>query len=129
MSLDNLVKLSTNRKIIVGIDFGTTFSGVAWAEIRRYHADWARSGPIDTITEWPISETRHGGESSIKVPTTLRYTESGWVEWGLSIPLTAPVEEIVAWFKMYSSPSSSVENVYLHHVIGLFASYGGLFPR
>jgi molecular chaperone DnaK (HSP70) len=23
------------RKLIVGIDFGTTFSGVAWAETRR----------------------------------------------------------------------------------------------
>jgi len=24
-----------DRKLIVGIDFGTTFSGVAWAETRR----------------------------------------------------------------------------------------------
>lgn len=31
-----MVNLSLNdRKIVVGIDFGTTFSGVAWAETRR----------------------------------------------------------------------------------------------
>jgi molecular chaperone DnaK (HSP70) len=24
-----------DRKLVVGIDFGTTFSGVAWAETRR----------------------------------------------------------------------------------------------
>lgn len=26
------------RKLIVGIDFGTTFSGIAWAETRRVHS-------------------------------------------------------------------------------------------
>jgi hypothetical protein len=35
---DDLESLSVgdnDRKIVVGIDFGTTFSGVAWAETRR----------------------------------------------------------------------------------------------
>jgi hypothetical protein len=31
---DNL-KIDDSRKIVVGIDFGTTFSGIAWAETRR----------------------------------------------------------------------------------------------
>ena len=35
-SMDSMVDLSLNdRKIVVGIDFGTTYSGVAWAETRR----------------------------------------------------------------------------------------------
>jgi molecular chaperone DnaK (HSP70) len=34
--MNSFSSLSLNdRKIIVGIDFGTTFSGVAWAETRR----------------------------------------------------------------------------------------------
>jgi molecular chaperone DnaK (HSP70) len=37
--MDSMVNLSLNdRKIVVGIDFGTTFSGVAWAETRRVGA-------------------------------------------------------------------------------------------
>ncbi len=32
-SFDNL--LLEDRKIIVGVDFGTTFSGLAWAEGRQ----------------------------------------------------------------------------------------------
>lgn len=34
--MDSVTDLSLyDRKIVVGIDFGTTFSGVAWAETRR----------------------------------------------------------------------------------------------
>lgn len=34
--METLNNLSINdRKLVVGIDFGTTFSGVAWAETRR----------------------------------------------------------------------------------------------
>jgi hypothetical protein len=34
--MNSMVDLSLNdRKIVVAIDFGTTFSGIAWAETRR----------------------------------------------------------------------------------------------
>lgn len=33
--LEGLTIGDNDRKIVVGIDFGTTFSGVAWAESRR----------------------------------------------------------------------------------------------
>lgn len=39
--MDGLGKLSlSDRKIIVGVDFGTTYSGLAWAETRRVRMDY-----------------------------------------------------------------------------------------
>ncbi len=89
----DLEKLSIkDRKIIVGIDFGTTYSGVAWAETQRPDRRVA-------ITVWPISKEAPEGESSDKVPTKLRYNGSD-VEWGFSIPVNAPSDEIIEWFKL-----------------------------
>ncbi|KAK3370882.1 hypothetical protein B0T24DRAFT_302275 [Lasiosphaeria ovina] len=86
-------KLSiSERKIIVGIDFGTTYSGVAWAETQRPDRRVA-------ITSWPISKTIREGESSDKVPSKLRYSGKD-IEWGFSIPVTAPTEEVIEWFKL-----------------------------
>ncbi|KAM7213914.1 chaperone protein DnaK [Rhypophila decipiens] len=82
-----------DRKIIVGIDFGTTYSGVAWAETRC-------PDRRNAITSWPVSPTIREGETSDKVPTKLRYTSDGRVEWGFSIPLTAPSNETIEWFKL-----------------------------
>lgn len=91
-------KLSINeRKIIVGIDFGTTYSGVAWAETQRPDRRVA-------ITSWPISKTSREGESSDKVPTKLRYNGNN-AEWGFSIPVTAAPDEIIEWFKLDLDPS------------------------
>lgn len=83
----------SERKIVVGIDFGTTFSGVAWAETQRHDRRSA-------ITTWPISKTMREGESSEKVPTKLRYNKNGEIEWGFTIPPAAPVGEVVEWFKL-----------------------------
>ncbi|KAG7127981.1 Heat shock 70 kDa protein 12A like [Verticillium longisporum] len=87
----------SERKIIVGIDFGTTYSGVAWAETQR-------PDRRTTITSWPISKTIREGESSDKVPTKLRYSD-GDVQWGFSIPVTAPQNEVVEWFKLDLDPT------------------------
>ncbi|KAL0941392.1 hsp70-like protein [Colletotrichum truncatum] len=96
--MDAFEKLAiSERKIIVGIDFGTTYSGVAWAETQR-------SDRRTTITTWPISKTVREGESSDKVPTKLRYTGDE-VQWGFSIPMSAPQDEIVEWFKLDLDPS------------------------
>ncbi|KXX73604.1 Chaperone protein DnaK [Madurella mycetomatis] len=91
-------QLSINeRKIIVGIDFGTTYSGVAWAETQRPDRRVA-------ITAWPISRTSREGESSDKVPTKLRYNGDN-VEWGFSIPVHATPDQIIEWFKLDLDPS------------------------
>ncbi len=86
-------KLSiSERKIIVGIDFGTTYSAVAWSQTQRPDRRVA-------ITTWPISRTTREGESSEKVPTKLRYNGNN-VEWGFSIPINAPDDEVNEWFKL-----------------------------
>ncbi|KAF6817805.1 Chaperone protein DnaK [Colletotrichum sojae] len=98
--MDTFEKLSlgeSERKIIVGIDFGTTYSGVAWAETQR-------SDRRTAITTWPISKTIREGESSDKVPTKLRYAGKE-VQWGFSIPMNAPQDEIIEWFKLDLDPS------------------------
>lgn len=89
----NFNSLNINdRKIIVGIDFGTTYSGVAWAETQRPDRRVA-------ITVWPISKTTREGESSDKVPTKLRY-DGDQPEWGFSIPVNAPTDKVIEWFKL-----------------------------
>jgi len=80
------------RKIIVAIDFGTTYSGIAWAETQRPDRRVA-------ITSWPLSRTIREGESSDKVPTKLRYN-GNQIEWGFSIPVTAPQDQVIEWFKL-----------------------------
>ncbi|KAG8669583.1 hypothetical protein FPOAC2_08917 [Fusarium poae] len=86
----------TDRKIIVGIDFGTTYSGVAWAESRN-------PTRRTCITQWPVSTSNREGESSDKVPSKLRYNGDK-IEWGFSIPITAPQDEVIEWFKLDLDP-------------------------
>ncbi|KAK4238359.1 chaperone protein DnaK [Achaetomium macrosporum] len=87
----------TDRKIIVGIDFGTTYSAVAWAETQRPDRRVA-------ITVWPTSKMNLKGESSDKVPTKLRYKGTD-AQWGFAIPVSAPADEVVEWFKLDLDPS------------------------
>ncbi|KAL8377885.1 hypothetical protein RB595_008528 [Gaeumannomyces hyphopodioides] len=86
-----------DRKIIVGIDFGTTYSGVAWAETQR-------PDRRDPITTWPINGATREGESSEKVPTRLRY-DGDQIQWGFSIPPSAPQREVIEWFKLDLDPA------------------------
>ncbi|OBT67817.1 hypothetical protein VE03_02422 [Pseudogymnoascus sp. 23342-1-I1] len=88
--MDFLDLLSLNdRKLTVGIDFGTTFSGVAWAETRR-------PDHISIIETWPSRLGTREGMSSPKVPTELRYTDDG-TEWGFQI---SPTIDRHQWFKL-----------------------------
>jgi molecular chaperone DnaK (HSP70) len=68
----------TGRRIVVSIDFGTTYSGVAWA-------DTSRPDVQHVVTEWPAVGSF---KSSAKVPTELRKVAAGW-QWGFQIPETA----------------------------------------
>ncbi|KAL4807449.1 hypothetical protein BDV18DRAFT_167977 [Aspergillus unguis] len=72
--------------MVIGIDFGTTYSGVAWATV----ADFA-SEQINLITSWPGTGREEG-----KAPTELFY-EDNQVFWGYDIPDDA---DPVRWFKL-----------------------------
>ncbi|KAL8961017.1 MAG: hypothetical protein Q9193_002370 [Seirophora villosa] len=84
--------LALDGKIIVAVDFGTTFSGLCWAHTRC---------PDDQniIAQWPDDESNEA-VSSAKVPTELQYTEDGF-NWGFQIPHDAQRHQ---WFKLGLDP-------------------------
>ncbi|KAH7329328.1 hypothetical protein B0I35DRAFT_473943 [Stachybotrys elegans] len=73
-------------KIILGIDFGTTFSGIAWVTSHK-------ANQIHTITNWE-SKTLNNTDKE-KCPTAIAYTQP--LEWGYGVP---PVDEAIKWFKL-----------------------------
>ncbi|KAF9769155.1 hypothetical protein IL306_013482 [Fusarium sp. DS 682] len=75
--------------IIIGIDFGTTFSGVAWAFSKQ-------PDDIEIVTSWD-SQLNHCSDVE-KAPTQLCYDENGQdVKWGYGIPSE---NEPLKWFKL-----------------------------
>ncbi|KAF9777765.1 hypothetical protein IL306_004333 [Fusarium sp. DS 682] len=72
--------------LVIGIDFGTTYSGVAWAS----QADF-ESQHINLITSWPGSGREEG-----KAPTELYY-EDDKISWGFEIDSDI---DAIKWFKL-----------------------------
>ncbi|KAL4730235.1 hypothetical protein ACLX1H_002268 [Fusarium chlamydosporum] len=78
-----------NDTVVIGIDFGTTFSGVAWAHSRE-------PDDIEIVTCWD-SEYNHCSDVE-KAPTQLYLDKNGQdVKWGYGIPLD---KEPLKWFKL-----------------------------
>ncbi|MCJ1346745.1 hypothetical protein MMC31_004963 [Peltigera leucophlebia] len=71
--------------IVIGIDFGTTYSGAAWASVADFESD-----QINLITSWPGTGREEG-----KAPTELLY-EDERLMWGYAIP---PDADPIRWFK------------------------------
>ncbi|PFH55090.1 hypothetical protein XA68_10758 [Ophiocordyceps unilateralis] len=77
----------TPRRIVVGLDFGTTHSGIAWA---------ATKDDMVVISEWPSYSPFNTDKK--KVPSTLLYRPGGEEPlWGYDI---APDEIPLTWFKL-----------------------------
>ncbi|GAA5822338.1 hypothetical protein JCM10212_005680 [Sporobolomyces blumeae] len=89
-------------KLSVGIDFGTTFSGVAYGSSRLF------SGQIRQLLSWPGSY-----ETFRKVPTCIAYyqaspaDEAVIVAWGLEASGMSLRENFykVEWFKLFLDPA------------------------
>ncbi|KAH6647235.1 hypothetical protein BKA67DRAFT_429649 [Truncatella angustata] len=73
--------------LVIGIDFGTTYSGVAWAT----RVDFENS-QINYITSWPGNGREEG-----KVPTELWYDDNKEPVWGYEVPAHA---DPFRWFKL-----------------------------
>ncbi|ORY19152.1 hypothetical protein BCR34DRAFT_609778 [Clohesyomyces aquaticus] len=71
--------------INIGIDFGTTYSGVSWAISNQQNPQ------VNVVTNWPDAPAENP-----KVPTEIWYTKGG-IQWGYSIP---PEAEPLKWFKL-----------------------------
>ncbi|PPQ68984.1 hypothetical protein CVT25_009169 [Psilocybe cyanescens] len=83
-------------KMSISIDFGTTFSGVAFGSSR------IAGGKIQQILQWPGSF-----ETFRKIPTCLLYDEYGQVlAWGLEAKNAAPMPGTTRceWFKLFLEP-------------------------
>lgn len=91
-------KKTTNepdRKILVAVDFGTTFSGVAWAQTGDPEAQ-------TVIIQWPDATSDSlEGVSSDKVPTEIFYDGDNY-KWGFQIEESAQRHQ---WFKLDLDPS------------------------
>ncbi|KAK8034829.1 hypothetical protein PG993_009824 [Apiospora rasikravindrae] len=86
---------SNDRTLVIGIDFGTTYSGIAYGFTHR--PDYRMS-----CATWPSSRTKNDGAGGKKVPTTIRYLEQhGEFEWGAQIAeATTHPDEVLRWFKL-----------------------------
>ncbi|KAK2765804.1 hsp70 family chaperone [Colletotrichum kahawae] len=77
--------------IVIGIDFGTTFSGISWAFA-------GQPKNIEVITQWP-SELSFNSDTE-KTPSTLLYgTLQDDATWGYSVPAHS-TDECLKWFKL-----------------------------
>lgn len=72
--------------MVIGIDFGTTYSGAAWATIADFESE-----QVNLITTWP----GHGREEG-KAPTEVFYERENFM-WGYTIP---PDADPIRWFKL-----------------------------
>ncbi|KAK1574456.1 uncharacterized protein LY79DRAFT_593272 [Colletotrichum navitas] len=81
----------TEDAIVIGIDFGTTFSGVSWAFS-------GQPNDIEVITRWE-SEMNYASDRE-KAPTTILYrgTQNA-VSWGYEIPVEE-IQDAIRWFKL-----------------------------
>jgi hypothetical protein len=89
---------SNEGRMSVSIDFGTTFSGVAYGSSR------IASGKVQQILHWPGSF-----ETFRKVPTCILYDEQGQViAWGLEAKNASPMPGTTRceWFKLFLEPQA-----------------------
>lgn len=77
------------QAFIIGVDFGTTYSGVAWC----YTGD---PKSIRTIKSWPPNSN----QTSEKVPSVIQYgaRDSSRYKWGFEV--TSEAQNPLRWFKL-----------------------------
>ncbi|RPA90381.1 actin-like ATPase domain-containing protein [Choiromyces venosus 120613-1] len=86
-----MAQITGFNSIKIGVDFGTTYSGIAWV------AHTSTPEEINVIDRWVTGRNR----TSAKVPSEISYGPSG-VKWGFGIPSKEPK---LAWFKLLLDPS------------------------
>ncbi|KAK7757503.1 hypothetical protein SLS62_000518 [Diatrype stigma] len=89
--------MADETKLIIAIDFGTTFSGAAYVLTNR-------PDRVVLVTDWPNATSRTRREPiyrSRKVPTQLRFPPGGGdPEWGFLIPADARGDEVLRLIKL-----------------------------
>ncbi|KAE8153551.1 actin-like ATPase domain-containing protein [Aspergillus avenaceus] len=85
--------MSSGGVIVIGIDFGTTYSGVAWSLN-------GVSNEIEVISAWPCG----GNKTTPKVPTTISFEEDN-IRWGYE---TGQTDGIIRGVKLLLDESKKV---------------------
>ncbi|KAF9445980.1 actin-like ATPase domain-containing protein [Macrolepiota fuliginosa MF-IS2] len=92
------ISVLNEGKMSIAVDFGTTFSGVAYGSSR------IAGGKVQQILNWPGSF-----ETFRKIPTCLLYDEYGRVlAWGLEAKNATPMDGTLKceWFKLFLEPKT-----------------------
>ncbi|KAH6847777.1 hypothetical protein B0I37DRAFT_375808 [Chaetomium sp. MPI-CAGE-AT-0009] len=95
LALDLLCEDDITKTIVVGIDFGTTYSGVSWA------VDAGRR-PVRLIEDWPNPASNINNANSEKVPSLISYgtgDSRGEVAWGFEAK-----DSVLRQFKIQLDP-------------------------
>ncbi|KAL1613681.1 hypothetical protein SLS54_010378 [Diplodia seriata] len=88
-------------QIVVGIDFGTTHSGVSWAVKTK-----AGGHKVRVINDWPNPHAQNA--TADKVPTTVSYGGDGKLDrWGYA---NTPGDSTLKWFKVLLEPDNKYRN-------------------
>ncbi|KAK4442181.1 hypothetical protein QBC34DRAFT_444370 [Podospora aff. communis PSN243] len=87
------------KRLIFGIDFGTTYSGVSYA--------WSVApSAILTVQKWPEIDPNYPGNEEVKTPTVIKYSASEAAAWGYSVSLG---EEGIRWVKLLLLDDADLE--------------------
>ncbi|KAK3935217.1 hypothetical protein QBC46DRAFT_323811 [Diplogelasinospora grovesii] len=90
-------RASNARRILVAVDFGTTYSAVAWVQVGT-DPTLDRQPRTNIIQDWPEKT-----DTQDKVPTWLKY-EDGEPRWGFDVDSS---EKRYEWFKLVQDPKYS----------------------
>ncbi|EGX46672.1 hypothetical protein AOL_s00097g576 [Orbilia oligospora ATCC 24927] len=89
-------------EIVIGIDWGTTWTGVAWTLVTEKAQNTNEEAKINVIQQWPA-----GSRTSDKVPTEFVYTEDGsWetLKWGFQAQAPDLSPRVIRWTKLLLDP-------------------------
>ncbi|CAH0049475.1 unnamed protein product [Clonostachys solani] len=101
---DHTSKGNCSKYIVIGIDFGTTYSGVSWARD-------ARPDALNMVSSWdgPMYTKCHNKR---QVPTTICYNSWGRPSaWGYAVP---PTQKPLKWFKLLLLDSDHLPDHFRH---------------
>ncbi|KAK6332134.1 hypothetical protein TWF718_002668 [Orbilia javanica] len=85
-------------EFVIGVDWGTTWTGVAWTLVTEKTQEIKEDIRINVIQQWPA-----GSRTSDKVPTEFVYTEDGsWetMKWGFQAQTPGLSSSVIRWTKL-----------------------------
>ncbi|KAI8631807.1 hypothetical protein F5Y19DRAFT_472691 [Xylariaceae sp. FL1651] len=89
-------------ELIIGLDFGTTHTGVVWAHTMKPES-------LHEITNWPTDSASSSSASLRKVPTKIQYLTNGDFEWGARVATGTNSAGVHTLFKLALEPKKYEE--------------------